>query len=1005
VLVVDGLVKVLDFGLSVITSRTVREITQTTAGTFAYMAPELFAGAPVTRASDLYAIGVMAYELFAGRFPYNNANMAVLISDILTKAVDVRSIGVSDELAAVLDRLLVKTQGERYRDAGEVMRDLCAAAGCSLPPETTEIRESFLQAARFTGRVTELARLLEALDATLAGRGSAWLVGGESGVGKSRLADELRTLALVKGATVLRGQATGEGGSPYHLWREALRWLALTTHLERKEASVLKPLVPDIGDLVGFEVPDVPSPDPQGTQMRLLSVVEEVFKRQERPMMVILEDLQWAGSESLALLDRLKQGVVELPLLLIGNYRDDECPHLPDALPGMEVLKLERLSKEGIADLSESMVGAVGRDPQVVGLLQRETEGNPFFLVEVVRALAEKVGRLEDVGRMALPEKVFAGGVQEVIQRRLSQVAVETRPLLQLAAIAGRELDLDVLQAIAPKEDLRGWLTACTDAAVLEVGGGQWRFAHHKLRDGVLDALPDGARSGLHRRVAEAIESVYPGANEQVATLAHHWEWAGETERAIPYLRRAGEQAAAQFANVEAIAYFSRALDLTPEGLDSERYALLLVREDVYRLQGEREAQRDDLVALMELAEILNDDRKRAKAVLRWSNYAIVTSDYPAAIAAAQASIHWGEVARDVRIEAEGYLRWGVALWQQGDYEAARARLEQGLALAQATQSRPAEADGLRNLGHVSYEQSDYARARGYYQQSLRISREMGDRRGENSVLDSLGSVFLDQGNYAGARDYYQQSLCISREIGDRRAEGIVLNNLGLVFVRLGDYAEAKVCYEQGLRICYEIDDRRGEGEVLVNLSLLFHHRGEDEVAREYGQQTLTIARELGDRHNQGYALTFLGHALTGMEHLAEAADAYRQALTLRRALGQPSLAMEPLAGLAHVSLARGDLSGAQTQVDKILIHLETHTLDGTEEPFWVYLTCYHVLRSNQDPRAQVILNRAHSLLQERAAKIEDEDLRRSFLENVASHREIEEAFQSRESHSGECIE
>jgi tetratricopeptide (TPR) repeat protein len=538
-------------------------LTQTTAGTLAYMTPELFAGEPVTKAADLYAVGVMAYELFAGRFPYNQANVAVLLTDILTKFVDVRSIGVGDELAAVLERLLVKSREERYSDAGEVIRDLCAATGCAAPPETVEIRESYLQAARFVGRETELGRLSEALEATLAGRGSAWLVGGESGVGKSRLADELRTLALVRGAQVPRGQAISKGGSPYHLWRDVLRWLALTSDLAEEEASVLKPLVPDIADLVGFDVPDLPSLDPEVTQARLLWVVSEVFGRQDRPVVVILEDLQWAGSESLAMLDRLTQGVRDLPLLLIGTYRDDEQPHLPEVLPRMQVLKLERLTKQGVAELSVSMLGEVGRREPVVRLLQRETEGNPFFLVEVVRALAEEAGQLERVGVMTLPATVFAAGVWELVQRRLDRVPEGARPLLRLAAVAGRELDLDVLWTLAPEVDLERWLATCADVAVLEVDGEQWRFAHNMLREGILDALTEEVLSGLHRKVAETLERSFPErAKEQAGIQAHLWERAEESEKAIEYLLRAGEQARAAYANEEAIAYFRRALAL-----------------------------------------------------------------------------------------------------------------------------------------------------------------------------------------------------------------------------------------------------------------------------------------------------------------------------------------------------------------------------------------------------------------------------------------------------------
>ena len=380
---------------------------------------------------------------------------------------------------------------------------------------------------------------------------------------------------------------------------------------------------------------------------------------------------------------------------------------------------------------------------------------------------------------------------------------------------------------------------------------------------------------------------------------------------------------------------------------------------------------------------------------------------YPEIIAAAQAVVHLAQAAQDVRSEAGSYLWWGRTLWRQGDYEMARLQLEQALALARDAQLRQVEADSLRNLGIISHHQGDDARATAYYEQALHICREIGDQLGESALLNNLGNVSTDQGDDAGARAYYEQSLRICREIGDRYGDGMALGNLGIVSHRLGDYVGARTYYEQSLRIYREIGERRGEGLTLAYWGLLSHYLGDNEAAREYSQQALFIAQELGNRYIQGYALTNLGHALVGLGRLDEAAHAYQQALALRRELGQHHLAMEPLAGLARVSLAQGNLSQAQAQVEEVLGHLETHTpstgpsassghgLEGTDEPFRVYLTCYRVLRANQDPHAQAILNTSYSLLQEQATKISDEELRRSFLENVSVHQEIVEEMQT----------
>src|SRR5262249_36551848 len=158
--------------------------------------------------------------------------------------------------------------------------------------ETAAIRESYLQAAELVGRDHELIQLTNAMDKAIDGHGSSWLVGGESGVGKSRFLEELRTLALVNGVLVVRGQCVSEGGALYAPWRPALRWLSLFTPLEKNEARVLKTIVPDIAEFVGYDVSDAPELSPLQAQERLLSAMLSVFKRQQQPIVLILEDLQ-----------------------------------------------------------------------------------------------------------------------------------------------------------------------------------------------------------------------------------------------------------------------------------------------------------------------------------------------------------------------------------------------------------------------------------------------------------------------------------------------------------------------------------------------------------------------------------------------------------------------------------------------------------------------------------------------------------------------------------------
>lgn len=590
VLVEDGRVKLVDFGIS----EPRDEARAGVSGSVPYMAPEVLQEMTPDEAADLYAVGVMAYELLAGRHPYGDESVAVMMVKAVRESPEISTKDFDARLIPVLERLLAKDPAARYRDAAEVIRDLSAAGRLESSRETVEIRESFLQSARLVGRRQELERLRVLLEAARDGRGAALLVGGESGVGKSRLVDEVKAMALVEGALVLPGQAVRQGGSPYQIWRQVLRWLCLLLDPDDGVAAVVKPHVPDLAELLGREVGEAPELDPQAAQQRFLSTVEDLFRRLVHPSVLLLEDVQWAGSESLALLVRLQQIAPALPLLVVATFRDDESPDLPDKLVGAEIVKLERLDREAIAELSESMLGQVGLEAPVLDLLVRETAGNALFLVEVARALAEDAGRLDRIDPARLPEHVTTGNIERLIRRRLRRLPRRDRALLELAAVAGRALDSRLLgvlasEAFGSEVDLDDWLKGCGDTAILEAAGGHWRFAHDRLREMLVQDLPADQRRGAHRRIAEAILAVYGEAPEHVPALAHHWAEAadigdpGATGQAVDYLELAGNLAMASCANREAARQLSRGLKLhgtltiTPERQRQEiRYQVTL---------------------------------------------------------------------------------------------------------------------------------------------------------------------------------------------------------------------------------------------------------------------------------------------------------------------------------------------------------------------------------------------------------------------------------------------
>jgi tetratricopeptide (TPR) repeat protein len=613
-------------------------------------------------------------------------------------------------------------------------------------------------------------------------------------------------------------------------------------------------------------------------------------------------------------------------------------------------------------------------------------------------------------------------------------------------------------------------------------GAEEYLFKHALLREVTYEGVLKRVRRVYHGLVAGwLVEQAGERAGEYTGLIADHLALAGRREEALRYLRRAGEQAAAAYANEEAAGYYSRALELTPVEDAAARYALLLAREGLYDLLGVREDQAHDLTALEALARALDDacpsaDRvRRAEVALRRAEYERLMGDFGAALSAAQTAAHLAQAARDLQREAQANEAWGSTLLAQRDYETARKRLEGALALARESGARRVEADSLSDLSWLLWFQStgDLAVERAYRRKALAMYREIGDRRGEAQALNGLGTLYGGPGDlpaarsyteqalaihreignrggeveplhflawtcwgeddYAGATDCLEQALAVCREVGMRPWEGQVRGRMGDTLAAQGRYAQAETCERQALHIFRETGERGPEGGSLSGLGLFRYYQGDYAQARALLEEAWPLLRELGarwaagrclailslvvhalsdhkaardiaqqsleygpDRYHlgQGNSALALGHALTGLGDKTGATAAYQQALDRYRQSGFLNPPMEALAGLARVALEQGDPAQALLHVEEILDHLKAHTLDGTYEPFRIYLTCYRVLKAHDDARATEVLRTAYTLLQERAAGIEDERLRRSFLENVPAHRDLIAEFE-----------
>jgi tetratricopeptide (TPR) repeat protein len=846
----------VDFGLS-----EGRGSSGTISGTLAYIAPEVLDAQPLSEATDLYAVGVMLYELFAGQQPFGSG--LALISEIRRTPPDLAPLRAHPDLnrhpavIALIERLLAKAPSARYDDAQLVIDDLRTAVGLPTLPESAAIRESFLQAAKFVGRDDELAMLTDALHEVIAAETPAqrlWLIGGESGVGKSRLLEELRARALVAGALVLRGQAVmgaaGEsgGGLPYQLWRDIARRLALAFARPDdaplppdalRDLGALRALVPDIDELVGQDIPLLPPlADAKSAYIRLAVALASGLRRLGSPVLLILEDIQWTG-ESLDVLKALIPMLTPLPALLVASYRADERPDLAAQLPNARLLPLARLDAEAISALSAAMLGAVGTSSGLIELLQRETEGNAFFLVETVRVLAEERGRLRDIGRGDLPERVFAGGVAAVIQRRLSRAPAEARPMLKAAAVAGRQLDLAVLGRMtdAPERLLPG----CAAVAVLEVSDGGWRFAHDKLREALLDDLDAAERAGLHRTVAQALEHVYPDSADRAAELAGHWGAAGDRDKERHYALQAGVLAYDLGQFHASGRFLARALALTPDDTLDQVEALWHLSNSLVYL-NDLEAAQTHAEHAMGILDVLERQTPgslsiwRVRLGYRLNHILQNRGSYEEAGRILRAVLPLVDQVDDVQTRAAFLNRLGTQYVYERSFEAALDVLHQGLALARSYGSRVDEMLLLNNLTLAYYHFGKLEKVLELSEQAIEYCRSVNDRHYLSDTLGNRGVLLWSMGRYAEAVDFLLEALAIDQQMGKHSSELGVLITLGYCYAGMGSDDLALVTLRLALRQALDGTRLPLALDALSGIASLWAKQGRHERAAEvYG--------------------------------------------------------------------------------------------------------------------------------------------------------------------------
>lgn len=367
--------------------------------------------------------------------------------------------------------------------------------------------------------------------------------------------------------------------------------------------------------------------------------------------------------------------------------------------------------------------------------------------------------------------------------------------------------------------------------------------------------------------------------------------------------------------------------------------------------------------------------------------------DHTQLAAVARRLVHLGRLGSYPRARAAGHLALAKAYLGQSRLARADRHLQLALCLAQQVGEAEMEADVLAVLGGAAHFQGEKARAQRLLEQALARYRQLGRRLEEANTLSSLSHVYHN--DPAKVHRWTTQRLRLAQRVGSSVDELRALHRLTILWLNVGEYAQTRDCCLCALRLGERMNDAFNPTHFLDFLGLAYHYLGDDITALRYLQQTADLCKAAGDPRALAYALHWSGQVLLARGEYSNAADSYAQAVDIRLLHHQPHLALQSQAGLARVRIAQGRTAHALALVDPIVAQLAALRQQDVEDPSMLWLNCYWVLWANNDRRAEAVLVEAHDIVQERAGRISDPAMRRTFLHNIAVHRQIIDAWQS----------
>jgi predicted ATPase/class 3 adenylate cyclase len=647
--------------------------------------------------------------------------------------------------------------------------------------------------------------------------------------------------------------------------------------------------------------------DAKGRYQNIVSSMTALFIAESmlQPVVVFIEDAHWMDEQSKNFLNDFVRLIRNHPIVLLvtSRYEDNQSkPEIvaPEVVQENEipelVVDLNMLSPEAIRNFTmNKLEGIISKDFHK--LLIRTTNGNPFYLEQMLEYFQESDLLVQEDGEWNIKDRniELSSSINAILTARIDRLSLLVKETVKAAAVIGQEFELPVLSAVMKAQEefaigngdlqemLRDQIQQAEEGQIWQaVNELRYIFKHSLLREAVYSMQVSTRLKELHRLIAEAIETLYAdNIQQRYLDLAFHYEQADIPVKTQYYWEKAADFARRNFQNQAAIKHYSKLLRALPE--NEERIRILQIKGQLLERVGEWYKAKDTYEEALNIARELNNKKQLGYTNNSYGKLLLLQGNYEDARLHLEVAATFFEFLDDREGMSQVYGSLGNLFFRQGSYEDAKAYLIQSINLARASDKIYPDPKIVANLGLTYMNQANYEEGIRWQEEGIALSKERNDQLGLADLHTSLGILYFEKGDYDKSLRCHQHGLQLGEELGEKQTVAISIGCIGRIYERKGDYEQAMEHYIRDLKICEELGDKQGKAIVLGLIGDLHSAKGEFNEAIQNIERGLAICRSLGYQKGTAKAVNTLGDIYYYLENYEISVQYYDHAIEITR--------------------------------------------------------------------------------------------------------------------------